>query len=64
VLGVRLLGIAYQHPAQVVLTAVVTSLTFLILVLSLVFLFGPSRAPARTCDASHSTRCLGRELPR
>lgn len=42
VLGVHLLGIAYLHPAQVVLTAVVTSLTFLILVLSLVFLFGPA----------------------
>jgi putative membrane protein len=42
VLGVHLLGIAYQHPVQVILTAVVTSLTFLILVLSLVFLFGPA----------------------
>ncbi|GGM08074.1 YhgE/Pip domain-containing protein [Deinococcus aerophilus] len=38
--GVHALGVDFLHPAQVVATAVASSLTFLALVLALIFLFG------------------------
>ncbi|MFC5848764.1 YhgE/Pip family protein, partial [Deinococcus petrolearius] len=40
VAGVHALGVEFVHPAQVVVTALASSLTFLALVLALVFLFG------------------------
>ncbi|GGO34023.1 YhgE/Pip domain-containing protein [Deinococcus humi] len=38
--GVHALGVDFLHPAQVVVTALASSLTFLTLVLALIFLFG------------------------
>ncbi|GGL78647.1 hypothetical protein GCM10010840_15600 [Deinococcus aerolatus] len=38
--GVHALGVEFLHPAQVIATALASSLTFLALVLALVFLFG------------------------
>ncbi|TSA87484.1 YhgE/Pip domain-containing protein [Deinococcus detaillensis] len=40
VLGVHLLGVSYLHPAEVIFTAVASSLTFLVIVLALIFLLG------------------------
>jgi putative membrane protein len=40
VLGVHALGVDFLHPAQVVLSAVASSLTFLMMVLALIFCFG------------------------
>ncbi|WP_309571618.1 YhgE/Pip domain-containing protein, partial [Deinococcus sp.] len=40
VLSVHLLGVDFMHPAQVAFTAVASSLTFLIMVLALIFCFG------------------------
>ena len=38
--GVHLLGVNYLHPAEVIFTAVASSLTFLAIVLALIFLLG------------------------
>ncbi|WP_412026800.1 YhgE/Pip family protein [Deinococcus yunweiensis] len=40
VLGVHLLGVDFLHPGQVVLTAVASSMTFLMMVLALIVCFG------------------------